>query len=198
MKILLIGDVHGYSKSHLGIAQQAPCTLQIGDLGFSYRYLDQLDPECHKFIGGNHDNYDTLKTGAVPHYLGDYGVWRGLAYIRGAFSVDRQWRIQGIDWWPEEEIEASRLPEIEVWWREFKPPVVVTHEAPHGVFHHLGIQNPLKTKTALFLQHLWEIHQPEHWYHGHHHKSVQYREGRTRFQCLNELEIVEVDSSDAL
>lgn len=193
MKTLLIGDVHGWSNKHLGIAKTVPYTLQVGDLGFRYRYLlDELDPECHKFIGGNHDNYDILKTGAIPHYLEDYGVWRGLAYVRGAYSVDRQWRTQGLDWWPEEEIEASKLPEIEAWWRAQKPRVLVTHEAPQGVFGLLGIPDPIKTKTASFLQHLWEIHQPEEWYHGHHHQSLAYTAEGTRFRCLAELETQEV------
>lgn len=53
----VIGDVHGHLDSYVQVAEQARCSLQVGDMGFDYKGLDGLDPELHRFIGGNHDNY---------------------------------------------------------------------------------------------------------------------------------------------
>lgn len=55
----LIGDVHGYLGSYFKVAGQVPCSLQVGDMGFDYKEFETcgLDPNNHKFIGGNHDNY---------------------------------------------------------------------------------------------------------------------------------------------
>jgi hypothetical protein len=56
----LFGDVHGYIRSYAEIAKQVPCSIQVGDMGFDYKKLSDLDPARHVFVGGNHDNY-TLK-----------------------------------------------------------------------------------------------------------------------------------------
>ena len=56
----LIGDIHGKYDHYLNLVKDCQYTLQVGDLGFDYEPIFHLDPEKHRFIGGNHDNY-TLK-----------------------------------------------------------------------------------------------------------------------------------------
>jgi hypothetical protein len=53
----IFGDVHGNIKSYVEIANQVPCSVQLGDMGFDYGKLADLDPMRHVFVGGNHDNY---------------------------------------------------------------------------------------------------------------------------------------------
>lgn len=72
--ISIIGDVHGKYDSYYKIVRQKdrhPYTVQLGDFGFKYDTVKNLDGNCHKIIGGNHDNYSKIIE--VPHYLGDYG-----------------------------------------------------------------------------------------------------------------------------
>jgi hypothetical protein len=38
-----------------------------------------------------------------------------------------------------------------------------------------------------------DIHQPEEWYFGHWHKTMQYKYGRTYFHCIGILDYVDVE-----
>ena len=100
----LIGDVHGYIQEHyIRSAQCARYSIQLGDMGFNYVALNQLDSQRHLFLGGNHDNYtceeterpleeatklDVVKkrsqyaqervfkfTMLPEHFMGHFGVW---------------------------------------------------------------------------------------------------------------------------
>ena len=85
-----IGDVHGKYDLYLDICGVKERTLQIGDLGFRYGCLENLDPESHKIVAGNHDNYDTIAQ--FPNYLGDWGFHTlggtEFFFLRGAYSID--------------------------------------------------------------------------------------------------------------
>ena len=71
-KIRIIGDVHQYYDSYFSLAEECEYSLQVGDMGFNYEPLKQLDSNNHKFIGGNHDNYDTYNS--CSHVIeSDYG-----------------------------------------------------------------------------------------------------------------------------
>ena len=60
MYLRLVGDVHGYTKDYINLVEKATFSIQLGDMGFDYEELYDLDPYSHVFIGGNHDNY-TMK-----------------------------------------------------------------------------------------------------------------------------------------
>ena len=93
--ITLIGDVHGkYEKYHRILSRQEknPYTLQIGDFGFRYETLKNVDHTKHLILPGNHDNYDTCYN--YRHFLSDYGYmvnFNGIDffYYRGANSIDK-------------------------------------------------------------------------------------------------------------
>jgi hypothetical protein len=40
---------------------------------------------------------------------------------------------------------------------------------------------------------MFDIHQPDEWYFGHWHTSMQYKHGRTMFQCIGILDYVDVE-----
>jgi hypothetical protein len=64
----IIGDVHGHYKDYIQICEKFDYSLQVGDMGFNYISLNNLDPNHHKFIGGNHEAYHTVP---ASHYSAD-------------------------------------------------------------------------------------------------------------------------------
>lgn len=198
MSFTAIGDAHGKYDRYVEMAKNKDFTVQLGDLGFKYGCLDNLDPESHKLLGGNHDNYDVIKD--YPHYLGDYGncVLGGTEFFfyRGAYSIDRDMRTIGIDWWAEEENTIEVFMEARELYRSTKPKVVISHCCPHSVIaHFLRPQNTYRvfhTRTDWALEELLNIHRPELWVFGHYHISRSVDVDGTKFVCLNELETIEI------
>lgn len=108
----IIGDVHGNMDAYIEIASQSQYSIQLGDMGFSYEKLHELDPAFHKVLGGNHDNYQ-IENGKfvkqTPHFLGDYGVYEipklpKFFFVRGGYSIDRTRRREFTDWWVDEQL----------------------------------------------------------------------------------------------
>lgn len=193
-----IGDAHGQYDRYVKMARKRDHTLQIGDLGFKYGCLENLDPERHKIVAGNHDNYDTIIN--YPHYLGDCGFHAlggtEFFFLRGAYSIDRDQRTIGLDWWSQEEIPIEKFMEIRAEYRERKPRIVITHTCPESIApNFLEPRNAHRvhvTKTGFMLDELFNAHQPELWVFGHFHVSKSITEGCTKFVCLNELESLDV------
>lgn len=106
--LVIIGDVHGRMDEYMHATRRAEWSLQLGDLGFEYDCLANVDPHRHRVVAGNHDNYagevlderDVEKAqqrdptarftvnmeGAVvrlihqtAHFLGDFGTWSVLS-----------------------------------------------------------------------------------------------------------------------
>ena len=61
----LIGDVHGYLADYAMSAEVLRYSLQLGDLAFNYDGI-KLDPNHHKFLPGNHDNYSVEEVTQIP------------------------------------------------------------------------------------------------------------------------------------
>ena len=141
-----------------------------------------------RFIRGNHDNPDvcTRHTQWIP----DGTIQDDVMFIGGAFSIDRIYRNEDFNWWKNEELNEevfSRLLEI---YNTSKPTVMVTHDCPLSVIpmmhsHHWDD----KSITQVFLQKMLEAHKPKLWVYGHHHKSFDVVIEGTRFVCLAELEM---------
>lgn len=194
--ITLIGDVHGKYKRYHEIIREKDrheYTIQLGDFGFDYTTLKNVDPKNHVFIGGNHDQYDIIND--VPNYLGDYGHvnnFNGIDFFffRGAYSIDRQYRTIGIDWWENEQVSIDQFMKARELYKDIKPDIMITHDCPQEIV--LQMLRPgdrvFENNTSWALQELFNIHQPKMWFFGHWHKSRQIQHGNTKFICLNELE----------
>lgn len=221
----LIGDIHTNRKKYLSLIEGAEYSLQVGDLdilGFDWLIKEGVDSEHHKFIGGNHDNYDRINE--VPHNLGDFGVWSvcglNIFFVRGAWSIDLNYRTAGVDWWPEEELAYDKCKEAIELYDKMRPDIVVSHAAPTNVIQY--ITNPefarnfgfdpgvLKTRTDEMLHQMVEIHAPKVHIFGHYHRRFDcFVDGRTgvkstaeiqpdgctRYICLPEFGTIEIDSS---
>lgn len=112
-------------------------TVQLASL------LEELEMTL-LFIDGNHDNHPVLR--ALPLDENGFGtisnrlkyIPRGhrftiagvrFAGLGGAFSIDRAWGTQGVDWWPEEAVTAEDVAALGT----DPVDVLVTHEVPAGI-----------------------------------------------------------------
>ena len=199
--VTLIGDLHGLYRRYHEILREKdrhPHTIQLGDFGFDYETLKNVDPKDHVFIGGNHDNYDMVNN--VPNYLGDFGYvvdFHGLDFFfyRGASSIDREYRTIGVSWWEDEEVNIEGFMQARKLYSEIKPDVVLTHDCPEFlVQNYIGSHARIyQNRTSWALQELFNIHQPKLWCHGHYHVSKTTTINNTKFVCLNELETYQIE-----
>ncbi len=193
MKHLIIGDVHGKTASYQKIIEETYLpTIQIGDFGFKSQHnwhLNNVDNSSHKILFGNHDDYNFL---GYPHSLGDYKQIGSAFFIRGAFSIDKHLRTEGIDWFPNEELSYWQMQMAIDEYEKNKPSIVISHDCPQSIRKsQFNILN--KSITSNGLQIMLEAHRPDIWIFGHHHRSKNIVVGRTRFICLAELETVQID-----
>lgn len=194
--IHILGDIHGkYKRLHeiLREKDRYPYVVQLGDFGFEFDTLKNIDPKNFVIVGGNHDNYNKIID--IPHYLGDFGYmvnFNGIDffYYRGAYSIDRQYRTIGIDWWEQEQVNIEQFMKARELYRQIKPDIVLTHDCPDEISLHLlkPHQRKYENLTGWALQELFNIHQPKIWRFCHWHVSWRKTVGGTDFRCLNELE----------
>lgn len=195
--IRLVGDVHQKTFSYVDLVKGCPYSIQLGDMGFDYSDLAKLEPSCHKFIPGNHENYGQLPL----HALNGFGLTRlwdlTFFYVRGAFSIDYNYRTVGVDWFYEEQLSSEELENAIELYKQVKPNIVLSHDCPQSISNALfptdtlikyGYNPPLYTRTAMALQCMLDAHKPDFWAFGHYHQSVDTRIDGIRFVCLNELE----------
>jgi hypothetical protein len=198
MKIRLIGDVHGKYDSYLPLLDGCDDSIQLGDFGFDYYLLTvndpRLNPDHHKVLPGNHDNYDDIPN--HKNFLGDFGTYKNVFYIRGGFSIDWMWRQRGVSYWHEEEMDQRRLEECIEAYCILEPETVISHECPvyaaMAMYGHDNIMKPSRTSEAM--NKMLIAHQPKFWYFAHHHRSWKREVCNTQFQCLAELETVDIET----
>lgn len=223
-KLRIIGDVHSKRNKYLSLIEGAEYSLQVGDLdivGFDWLAEAGVDPEHHKFIGGNHDNYDRID---VPHNLGDFGVWSvpnfgEVFFVRGAWSIDRKRRTFGLDWWHAEELSHQKCEEAIELYAQVKPKILISHACPTNI---VGLvadpqvalnwgfsQSVIRTRTDEMLQAMLDHHLPRLHVFGHYHRAYDRwvdgrsgeemvegnldKSGYTRYICLPEFGVLDLD-----
>jgi len=189
--MIFIGDVHGKIDEYLSLRSSYPNTIQLGDLGFNYNKIPH--DLNHVWIMGNHDNWSVTH----PCMLRDFGPYKlngfEFFYIAGAYSIDKKYRTVGIDWFCEEETPYERLLECIDYFASLKPRVVVSHTCPLSAVFKLHGDCRFSSRTEHALEQMFSIHQPEYWIFGHHHKKFKKTINGTRFICLSELGLIEID-----
>ena len=198
--IYVIGDVHGkYDQYTQLIRDLGPesHTIQLGDMGFRYDHMASLDRTRHCFFKGNHDNYREESV----YDLGDYGeITLGgvtLFFVRGAYSIDRYMRREGIDWFPEEELTIDAGYDAISQWTKSDARTIITHDCPHEVLKFIydytsDIKVRPPTRTGQLLNAILDARQPDLWVFGHHHRAATFRWGKCMFVGIPELGVVKV------
>jgi hypothetical protein len=209
MATVFVGDVHNQYRELSKLLNKYDSSdvhfVQVGDLGFDYRPLKILDHEYFRALHGNHDLLapeNPESYWAYPFNLGRYGTFRfnknepEFFYLSGAFSIDKVQRYPGHNWFPEEELTEEELEAAIAYYKEIKPDLVVTHDAPTSIVPYVGnakllkwygFDGELKSKTQVALQRMLEYHAPQRWIFGHFHQRESIKVGNTQFECLDML-----------
>lgn len=210
----IIGDIHGMVNDYkaYAIGDFTGPTIQVGDFGIGFGQSDYWHESInefqvagnHRFIRGNHDNPTVCKE--MTGWIKDGTIENDVMFIGGAWSIDNPeappgWyrRAEGIDWWSDEECSVQQFQHFIDVYAIIKPRVMITHDCPQRISHEMFFQSGFlkgpeyRTRTAQALNVMLDIHQPDEWYFGHWHKTMQYKYGRTLFHCLGELDYVDVE-----
>lgn len=195
MKIAFIGDIHGDPEllyKAMKHVKDAEFVVQLGDFGISDSMLDELESRKVKnrihFIDGNHEDYNLLRE-VAGFRKGDpvrarhiwkrklYYIPRGyraeidkdliFGFLGGANSIDRHYRREGIDWFPEEMPNYREVAHL-----GDRVDIMVTHDAPISAQRLMGI-DPLDTRNPVQLEQIGELLEPFLWIHGHYHVDYE-------------------------
>lgn len=191
MRTLLIGDIHGDMDGYRELIKNSPKSIQLGDFGWGFCKSPTL-ASTHRAIRGNHDN--PAKAKLDPIYLGDFGVYEGMFFISGAYSIDKAWRTPGWDWWDDEELNVQQLMQAIVDCIKLQPKIIITHASPESIKHRVLGDSAIKisSRTEQALEVLFQQYQPEEWYFAHLHKPYQEIVNGTKFRCLDCYETCEI------
>ena len=216
MSLTIISDIHGQYEEYTNLTHQNSHTLQLGDFGFNYDCLDEIDPNRHKFFPGNHDAHPECFQ--KPHCLGKFGPFlhggiKGF-FVSGAFSVDWQDRVSRDhhhhtkSWWEEEQLTPDEMNDCLALYKKLKPEIVISHAGPRDILKMAGDPNTLRyfgfnadtftTNTQELLQQMWEFHQPQLQIMGHLHINWSEVIGKTKFIILPELGTYTINSPAGL
>ncbi|MEY8566505.1 metallophosphoesterase [Corynebacteriaceae bacterium 7-707] len=175
-----------------------------GQPDMAHKAQTAIDNACHgtgipttlvdvRFIDGNHDNPDLLHPD-TPHLLrisdnvtymprGSRARLAGveILFLGGASSIDKQWRTEGLNWWPAENITESQADRaIAAATDPDQPPVdiLVTHETTTEAFTALArgsehaqdkAGEPAGETNRAHLTGVRDAASPRVHVHGHHH-----------------------------
>ncbi len=194
-----IGDVHGKFDQYKEIAEAAPASIQVGDFGVGFAPVPEMG-STHRFIRGNHDDPDACRT--LPRWIEDGAYEDGIFFMGGATSIDKHSRVEGVEYWPGEEMpikaQMEMIDRYEAIVQSGQPvKAIVSHELPENIARIIFAERLERlnegSRTRQALEALHSIYAPELWIFGHWHKSVDTVIGGTRFICLNELEYVDIN-----
>jgi hypothetical protein len=205
--VYAIGDAHGKLNRLSKILREINDTVVcVGDVGIGF-YNKNTRPYFRKnfrAIRGNHDN--PFWANLHPQFLPDYGMLDDVFFIAGARSVDviLNNRVEGKDWWRDEELSMRQCYEALALYKESKPRIVISHDCPfslHGQMKELALLkdpgvavfgDPTPYNQVLMMDEMFRYHQPEMWLFGHWHVSAGFEVDGTYFRCLDELEVIEI------
>ena len=201
----IVGDIHGEIEEYQRLVETASSSVQVGDFGVGFSQSQdrdttrwQLHNPTHKFIRGNHDSPDVSWN--MPGYLGNYKYDEDndVLYISGAWSIDYYHRTEGLNWWEGEELSQYEFDQIGKLYLDYKPKVVISHDAPYQVPIKMGLLDPafggpIMTRTGYRLQQLFNQYQPKHWFFGHWHQDKTLQISGCEFTCLGCMSYVDFD-----
>ena len=148
------------------------------------------------FCDGNHEDFEKLNRYEVSEWCGGrvhfirnnvIHLMRGEIYMidgkkmfvmGGGYSMDKEFRIPGVSWWPEEmpsDAEYTNASE-NLKRHDYKVDYILTHTAPTDTVEYMsrlgkGIHNTVFQEAQLtgFLKWVEEVTEYRRWYFGHFH-----------------------------
>lgn len=163
------------------------------------KWLDEK-PWTTLFVDGNHENFELLNAYPVEEWHGGYihrvsekliHLMRGNVFslegatffaFGGAASHDKEWRLPGLSWWPEElpSDEELRQANDVLTQCDNQEDYIISHCAPSLI---QGRLNPTYKTDRLteYFEYVRETVIFKHWYFGHYHEDVDFDDG---FSCL--------------
>lgn len=160
------------------------------------------------FCPGNHEDWDELSLRkAMPAHLYDevYYMRRGatltlddgrvVLFMGGALSVDKETRIIGLDWFPQELIPYSEFYRLQEEGLD-RVDIVISHTCPLEFNHKVDLELRKRPDYKLWsykfmdcsqqvLSAILEEYRPKLWYFGHFHITVSGVYDDTKWYCLN-------------
>lgn len=202
-KLAFAGDWHGNTRYAIRMCDYAKENgvskiFHVGD--FAYDFTDPFlfaltatlrrNEQVIYFVAGNHDNYDKLATyqtagsgvqrvtSRIYHLPRGYRWdWEGTSFLAlgGAFSVDKEFRVPGVEWWWQEKItEADKSLAMQGGHAD----IMITHDVPAGVEIPSIRNNPMGWPAHILreadehrhqLRQVVDVVKPGKIYAGHYH-----------------------------
>lgn len=189
METRLIGDLHGDFQSK---TLMTPNSIQLGDLDL-YGYDNWFFSDYPRFfICGNHDRFsilnpdgDDLQTIVQNLVYIPRGYVSGeVLFVGGAASVDRDQRIPGHSWYPEEELTQRQFHKIMS--INTKISVIVSHDCPTEIFNKINMSDntTIGSNHRNALTEIFNKFQPKLSVFGHHHTYFDQTINNCRFVCI--------------
>lgn len=188
----------------IAVERGCEVVIQVGDFGFGWdlhRDPGEQFPQrvnalaknsriSFLWLDGNHENFDALEeivdtTSPNPQQMGSnlHYLPRGCTFeiagvtflaLGGAYSIDKDHRVHGVSWWPQETItyrDVDRaLAAID---SNGRPDVMVTHDVPEGVFPYElflhGKHGHESRNNREAVRAVYEAARPKLLLHGHMH-----------------------------
>lgn len=206
-KLMLIGDTHHDIRFMLNVIDYAheqgvDTLLQVGDFGWwpsrfgDEMFVSEIEPVMDRlgqrlfWVDGNHEDHGSITPGmtmGVVQHLPRGFRWRWWdktwMAVGGGVSVDQHWRIQGLDWFPEEALSSA---EIAYCTRPGDVDIIVSHDAPDGVAELDRLLRPGLFPADQIAQsdghrrvlgHIVDTVSASTVVHGHYHKAYRGRRG---------------------
>jgi hypothetical protein len=196
-KIYVMGDLHAdWNSLNTFINEKKPdIILQCGEFGLWPRMGDELSVNNINnkntkiyWCEGNHEDYYAIQElidgeAKLPTnitYMKRGSVLtlpdgRKVMFFGGAWSVDNQWRTDGINWFKEEELLKEKDIQNIYNYKEGEIDLVISHTAPNEFV--IGIYgNENYDPSRRVLSHVLEVIKPKQWVFAHWHlyKSEYY------------------------
>lgn len=218
--IYALGDIHGTMaklKWMRQFLQPEDIVIQVGDFGF---YNDVLNEFHNTFpkgytcklyaIAGNHEDYSLIDSwsktditdvggnlfhvprGYVMEYMG-----KRMGFIGGAESIDRAWRKEGYDWFPQERITREDADLLYKNAGKKRLDYLFSHTPTistiQGSFIPLDLEAWLlppdwKDESSILMDEIHSKLRPRDHYCGHMHRSVSY--GSVRILNIDEVKAI--------
>lgn len=187
--IVVLGDLHNpppswASELVYNAAGEPDAVIQVGDLGWAPGRMKGWGhvPWKYHFIDGNHDHLPSLLKHEEPAEVAPGLIYcprgstltldgRRVGFLGGAKSIDREWRVEGKEWWPEEELTPEDADPL----RDQAIDLLITHCPPRSVMTAMLRHRP-DDQTSLVVQAIWEELGKPQLICGHMHR--RYLDGR--------------------